>query len=249
MVAGEGAVSYERGATACSEGPRDRRLLGTGVHCRTLGWCLMLSASHRCVPPQHPPTVELFSTLGALPPRGGPVQDPVITHTHRSPFIHISLGHPHTPRPPNPNLTLSLSPCLSTLEPSACTQLFPFRTDPWYPSTGVPRLQEPSSPYDPTAGLCLGSLGGPRGVSVFLLARYPCTLCERSPISSTPPLLNKPLYTPRPRLFLKLRGPLIPKVATATYRIVHEPLFFFSAIWAIAGPRIPAVGVSGFGIS
>ena len=28
---------------------------------------------------------------------------------------------------------------------------------------------------DPTVGLCLGSLGGPRGVGVFVSARYPCT--------------------------------------------------------------------------
>ena len=40
--------------------------------------------------------------------------------------------------------------------------------------TGVPRLQETAPPYDPTVGLCLGSKGSPRGVSVFLCARYTC---------------------------------------------------------------------------
>ena len=39
---------------------------------------------------------------------------------------------------------------------------------------GVPRLQENAPPLDPTVGLCLGSLGGPPGVGVFLWARYPC---------------------------------------------------------------------------
>ena len=42
----------------------------------------------------------------------------------------------------------------------------------------VPHLQENATPLDPTVGLCLGSQGGPRGVSVFLSASYPCR--ERS---------------------------------------------------------------------
>ena len=29
---------------------------------------------------------------------------------------------------------------------------------------------------NPTVGLCIGSEGGPRGVGVFLWARYPCIL-------------------------------------------------------------------------
>ena len=50
--------------------------------------------------------------------------------------------------------------------------------------TGVPHLQENAPPLDPTVGLCLGSCRGPRGVGVFLWARYPCTLttrCTKSP--------------------------------------------------------------------
>jgi len=34
--------------------------------------------------------------------------------------------------------------------------------------TGVPRLQETASPWDPTVGPCLGPYGGPGGVGVFL---------------------------------------------------------------------------------
>ena len=46
--------------------------------------------------------------------------------------------------------------------------------------TGVPHLQENATPYDPTVGLCLEFYGGPRGVCVFLWARYPCmTAVER----------------------------------------------------------------------
>ena len=40
-----------------------------------------------------------------------------------------------------------------------------------------PRVTSPvrkHSPWEPTVGLCLGSKGGPRGVGVFLWARYPC---------------------------------------------------------------------------
>ena len=32
--------------------------------------------------------------------------------------------------------------------------------------TGVPRAQQTASPQDPTAGLCLGPYGGPRGWAV-----------------------------------------------------------------------------------
>ena len=35
--------------------------------------------------------------------------------------------------------------------------------------TGVPHLYENAPPYDPTAGLCLGAYGDPRGVGVFFL--------------------------------------------------------------------------------
>ena len=39
---------------------------------------------------------------------------------------------------------------------------------------GVPHLKENAPPQDPTAGLCLGSSGGSRGVGIFIWARYPC---------------------------------------------------------------------------
>ena len=44
--------------------------------------------------------------------------------------------------------------------------------------TGVHNLQENAPNYDPSVSLCLGSLGFPRRVDVFLWARYPCTTPE-----------------------------------------------------------------------
>ena len=36
-------------------------------------------------------------------------------------------------------------------------------------------LKKNATPQDPTVGMCLGSHEGPRGVGVFLSARFPCT--------------------------------------------------------------------------
>ena len=38
-------------------------------------------------------------------------------------------------------------------------------------------------PMPRVVGLCLGSYGGPRGVGVFLWARYPCTPRTRHPVA------------------------------------------------------------------
>ena len=50
--------------------------------------------------PLTPNTVKLIHTLGALSPRGGPVQDPVLTHTLetscRGDRAHSSLSLTHT---------------------------------------------------------------------------------------------------------------------------------------------------------
>jgi len=43
------------------------------------------------------------------------------------------------------------------------------RPDP----TGVPYLQENTSPQDPTVGPCLGPYGGPRGGGNFLMGEVP----------------------------------------------------------------------------
>ena len=40
--------------------------------------------------------------------------------------------------------------------------------------TGVPRSQGTTPPQESTVGLCLGPYGNPKGVRVFLWARYPC---------------------------------------------------------------------------
>ena len=46
-----------------------------------------------------------------------------------------------------------------------------------YMGTSLIRKRNPfGPPSDPTIGLCLGSLGGPRGLGVSSWARYPCTL-------------------------------------------------------------------------
>ena len=39
-------------------------------------------------------------------------------------------------------------------------------------------IYENAPPQDPIVGLCLGSWGGPRGLGVFLSARYPCTVAS-----------------------------------------------------------------------
>ena len=44
-----------------------------------------------------PDTVELIPTLGALFPRGGPVQDPVLTVPHTVADLHRDLRHPREP--------------------------------------------------------------------------------------------------------------------------------------------------------
>jgi hypothetical protein len=39
----------------------------------------------------------------------------------------------------------------------------------------VPSFVKNTPPWDPTVGRCLGFLGGPRGLGIFLWARYLCT--------------------------------------------------------------------------
>ena len=47
-------------------------------------------------------------------------------------------------------------------------------------NTRVPHSQENAAPQNPTVGLYLGSWGGPRGLSVFFWARYPCSSPEEA---------------------------------------------------------------------
>ena len=62
------------------------------------------------------------------------------------------------------------SPRLTLPRPPSITTCF---RGPDLGCTGVPRSEETLLSYDPTAGLCLWSYGGPRGRALFLLSEVP----------------------------------------------------------------------------
>jgi hypothetical protein len=59
--------------------------------------------------------------------------------------------------------------------------------------TGVPDFKKNVPPWEPTVGICLGTYGGPRGVDVFLWARYPCSL---PPARVAPRRVTSPIKRP-----------------------------------------------------
>ena len=48
----------------------------------------------------------------------------------------------------------------------------------WISHTGVPRSSATAFSWEPTAGLCLGPYGGPKGGVFFPRSKYPCTTPE-----------------------------------------------------------------------
>ena len=128
-----------------------------------------------------PNTADLIPTLGALFPRGGPVQDPVLAFVSPSlaqqsttptpstapkypcdgslSHLHLYVSWDIRQSRPDSGLGFQAAMCIlpsSKNSSSSFSSSFVLRSRLEKSDAGVPCSQETAPPWDPTVGICLG---------------------------------------------------------------------------------------------